>query len=86
MGPQPDGGAAPMETEEVMVKKKRTKKVAVPVVPHTLSLTETEVAVSAFARGVFASCAAQTGAAAALVLAITNEWRADNLIVGACMD
>ena len=34
-----------METEEVMVKKKRTKKVALPVVPHTLSPTEADVSV-----------------------------------------
>jgi hypothetical protein len=44
-GPQPDGGATAMETEEVMVKKKRTKKVALPVVPHTLSPTEADVSV-----------------------------------------
>ena len=35
-----------METEEVMVKKKRTKKAAVPVVAHTLSPTEADVSVS----------------------------------------
>lgn len=46
VGLQPEGGAAPMETEEVMVKKKRTRKVVVPVVAHTLSPTEGEVSVS----------------------------------------
>ena len=30
---------------QVMVKKKRTKKVSVPVVAHTLSLTEDDVSV-----------------------------------------
>lgn len=44
-GPQPDSGATAMETEEVMVKKKRTKKVALTVVPHTLSPTEADVSV-----------------------------------------
>jgi heat shock protein 4 len=42
-GPQPEGGAAPMEMEEVMVTKKRTRKVSVPVAAHTLSPSEAEV-------------------------------------------